>query len=656
MMASKRNDERARGFARVSLLFGFLLVAVGIVASCSNASESSLLAEESLALVACGGTFSTGGSAGTCPGDTCTRFCSSRSGCFPIKDSVEPPGTGCEDVQQDRGRCGSVDANNDGTPDYTECCVDGCLDREYCREFQDQNDDRCGSAGEECKSCGECSICGSGSCLPAGGAECSGGICVGYLCCTGCISGQQCIINSPTQCGRNGGACMNCDDNRFCTLDTCSNGSCQHTNQAGPCNDGDECTVNDTCSGSSCTGSAKNCNDNNVCTSDGCNPSTGCTSTPIAGTCNDGNACTTGDSCSNGNCVGSAVNCNDGNPCTDDTCSPTTGCVHTSKAEGAVCDDGSPCSTGDRCHDDDGMAGTPRVCEPTGGPNCEDGNPCTSDTANCTVNPPTCPHGAINNGSPCSTGTLCFVGQTCQSGACAGGTAVNCDDANPCTTDACDAMTGCTHTPANQGGTCVDGNPCTSGDVCNAGVCAGTAVPCVALDECHQVGTCDDMSGTCSDPRKPDGAPCGTSGECMGGRCEGDGVVDPTGGTGGGGPGGGGPGGSNGTAGEDTGGTTNGGTSNNGGSSTGGNGTAGEGTSGTAGNGDGGTGNGNGGSGNASGTSNAGDGDEPAPLFERDPGGCACRVPAPGAGRHGYAALALALTLSFVTRRRRRAA
>jgi MYXO-CTERM domain-containing protein len=263
--------------------------------------------------------------------------------------------------------------------------------------------------------------------------------------------------------------------------------------------------------------------------------------------------------------------------------------------------------------------------------------------------PPSCPHTPINNGSPCSTGSLCFVGQTCSGGTCQGGTAINCDDANPCTLDGCVATTGCTHTPTNQGVMCVAG-PCSTGAVCDDGECSGTPVTCVALNGCHLVGTCDDVTGNCSNPLKPDGTSCGTSGECMAGECEGDGVVDPTGGTGGGGPGGGGPGGNNGTAGEESGGTSNGGSGGTG------NGTAGEGTSGAAGNGDGGTGNGNGGSGNASGTSNAGEGDEPAPLFERDPGGCACRVPAPGSGRDGYAALALAAALSFVTRRRRRAA
>ena len=200
---------------------------------------------------------------------------------------------------------------------------------------------------------------------------------------------------------------------------------------------------------------------------------------------------------------------------------------------------------------------------------------------------------------------------------CGGGTQINCNDDNPCTADACDPETGCTHTPGNDGGTCNDGNPCTTEDACSDGDCVGEPVECVAIDDCHDVGTCDADTGTCDDPRLPNGTECGRTGTCQSGRCEGDGVVEPTGGTG---PGtaGGGPGGS------DTGGTS---------------GSAGDSS---------------GGSGNASGSSSGGEGDD-SPLLKREPGGCACRVPtAPSTGNYG--ALAAATALAFAFRRRRRAA
>jgi len=287
-----------------------------------------------------------------------------------------------------------------------------------------------------------------------------------------------------------------------------------------------------------------------------------------------------------------------------------------------MCAPDTACSSGFKCTDHDMNPDTPRVCRPSAGRDCEDGNPCTSDTPDCTTMPYSCPHTPLTGS--CGTGDLCRVGQTCQGGTCGGGTMINCNDDNPCTADGCDLTTGCTHTPGNAGGTCNDGNPCTTEDACTNGECVGEPVECVAIDDCHDVGSCDADTGSCDDPRKPNGAECGRTGTCQSGRCEGDGVVDPTGGTG---PGtaGGGPGGN------DTGGT---------------------GTSGSAGEGTGDTG-GSGGSGNSSGSSNGGDFND-TPLLKREPGGCACRVPtAPASGDYG--ALAAATALAFTLRRRRRA-
>src|SRR5262249_40500533 len=81
--------------------------------------------------------------------------------------------------------------------------------------------------------------------------------------------------------------------------------------------------------------------------------------------------------------------------------------------------------------------------------------------------------------------------ETCRSGACVAGTPLNCDDANPCTADACNPMAGCQHTPAANGTACGAGNACTLGDTCQAGVCAGgAAVNCDDGDACT-TDTCD---------------------------------------------------------------------------------------------------------------------------------------------------------------------
>ncbi len=54
-------------------------------------------------------------------------------------------------------------------------------------------------------------------------------------------------------------------------------------------------------------------------------------------------------------------------------------------------------------------------------------------------------------------------------------TAADCDDANSCTTDACDDTSGhCSYTTLAAGTACDDANSCTTGDVCNAGgTCQG---------------------------------------------------------------------------------------------------------------------------------------------------------------------------------------
>jgi hypothetical protein len=64
----------------------------------------------------------------------------------------------------------------------------------------------------------------------------------------------------------------------------------------------------------------------------------------------------------------------------------------------------------------------------------------------------------------------------------------NCDDANPCTLDTCDKVTGaCSHGPTD--GSCDDNNSCTTGDTCTGGTCAGVAITCASTQTCV-AGTC----------------------------------------------------------------------------------------------------------------------------------------------------------------------
>jgi MYXO-CTERM domain-containing protein len=255
-----------------------------------------------------------------------------------------------------------------------------------------------------------------------------------------------------------------CDDGNPCTDDTCTNGACVHTNNAAPCSTGNPCTAGDTCMGGTCMpGTGMLCAPPDACHLPGtCNPTNGtCTymNKPDDTSCNDMNACTQMDTCLAGTCVGT-------NP--------------------------MMCAPPDSCH----MQGT---CDPKTG----------------MCNNPTKP-----DGSPCEDGNACTKNDTCTAGVCQPGTMTTCKAMDAChDVGMCDTMTGmCSNPPKKDGASCDDGDPCTQSDVCTAGACAGTAVVCAPMDECHAAGLCD-MGGTCSNPGKPDGTPC-TGGTCLSGVCK----------------------------------------------------------------------------------------------------------------------------------------
>lgn len=151
---------------------------------------------------------------------------------------------------------------------------------------------------------------------------------------------------------------------------------------------------------------------------------------------------------------------------------------------------------------------------------CDDGNACTQDScvdAKCT-------HASAVSGSTCDDGLACTENDTCQDGSCAGSPVVcraldECHDAG-----SCDESTGLCSAPAKpDGSACNDGDACTRSDSCQSGSCTGSApVLCAALDACHVAGSCDPASGECSNPPAPDGAPCDDGDECsIGDACRG---------------------------------------------------------------------------------------------------------------------------------------
>src|SRR5262249_232282 len=150
------------------------------------------------------------------------------------------------------------------------------------------------------------------------------------------------------------------------------------------------------------------------------------------------------ETCLNGVCTaGTGPNCNDGNPCTVDSCDPVNGCQHANAPNGTSCADGTVCNGSETCQSGVCTAGTAL--------NCNDNNPCT--IASCDpVNGAQPAAGPTGTSSP--DGTVCNGMETCQSGACTAGTALNCNDNNPCTTDSCDPVLGCRNTPVTNGTSC----------------------------------------------------------------------------------------------------------------------------------------------------------------------------------------------------------
>ncbi|MFO0617068.1 MAG: MYXO-CTERM sorting domain-containing protein [Polyangiaceae bacterium] len=177
---------------------------------------------------------------------------------------------------------------------------------------------------------------------------------------------------------------------------------------------------------------------------------------------------------------------------------------------GMACNDNDPCTTNDVCGVS-GCAGTPVVCMASDP--CHDAGTCDPSSGVCS-NPP------VMDGKTCDDNDLCTKGDVCTAGSCAGA-AVTCTPLDDChVAGACDPMTGaCSDPPAVDGTTCDDQDPCTMADSCQAGQCAATAVACPPpANECLEAGVCGALDGMCTYAEKADGTPC-AGGTCKVGVC-----------------------------------------------------------------------------------------------------------------------------------------
>ncbi len=258
-------------------------------------------------------------------------------------------------------------------------------------------------------------------------------------------------------------------------------------------------------------------------------------------TCDDRDPCNGRERCELGVCVSPGTpECDDGVPCTadgcedgvcvyapmtslcalGDTCDPVLGCSGRECDDASDCDDGMLCNGRESCE-----AGQ---CQTLAPPMCDDGVACTADRCDETAGG--CVHEPRNGA--CDDGLYCNGAETCSASGCAAGTAPACDDANACTTDACDeTVLTCTHAGRDADGDghfdracaplagaddCDDGNPSVRPGVPD--LCAGTDDDCDGTVDDDCIGACDQ---TCASTtvRSPGGrwsVPFGASSTTMG--------------------------------------------------------------------------------------------------------------------------------------------
>jgi hypothetical protein len=369
--------------------------------------------------------------------------------------------------------------------------------------------------------------CGLGSC----GNKCADGACVlataadyddGNPCTKDFCDQGATVVHQPIT-----DLTLPCDDGDACTKnDFCVEGKCGGTLDS--CNDGKPCTIDLCEAASGCVYKADNslCQGDNPCLQLACDLAVGCTATGVnpGENCDDGDKCTTGDVCSkDGACAGpnnscaceKSADCDQTNLCLPRVCALNNKVCIVDTAKAIVCDNNGDGFCGKNvCAADSGQCGIVAnneskqcddndvctsksacksgACVGDVDKACDDNNPCTNDACDALVG---CIHSP--GGSVCDDKNLCTDSDACQLGGCVG-VKKSCDDGVACSLDDCAEATGkCVNTP--KGGDCDDANPCTS-DACD-------------LDNTKGCKNTPDDAGKCDD-----GDECTTTG-CTGGQC-----------------------------------------------------------------------------------------------------------------------------------------
>jgi cysteine-rich repeat protein len=263
-----------------------------------------------------------------------------------------------------------------------------------------------------------------------------------------------------------------CDDGNTDPGDCCS-ATCQHESAATVCRaSAGVCDIEETCDGAGtcpddsfadagtlcrsgsgdlcdpdeqCTGSGPSC-PSDVLSSAGtvCNPGSGDLCDPdevCSGTA--GQACPADSFASAGTlCRGSAGVCDVAELCTGVADAPCPG------------DAFQPATT--ECREAAGVCDAPDYCDGASAPCTADAkltSECRAATGICDVaevcdgEADDCPTDSVLDGVPCPDADLCNGDEMCEAGTCVAGAPLVCDDADACTTDSCDAVSGCVNDP-----------------------------------------------------------------------------------------------------------------------------------------------------------------------------------------------------------------
>ncbi len=296
-----------------------------------------------------------------------------------------------------------------------------------------------------------------------------GTVCGGDACNTAVCQGGKCTTTAVV--------CP--DDGNVCTDVSCVAGTgCVPTNNTAACmtTDGEP----GTCAGGFCVCTPQS--NTQTCTSQGrvCGPATNNCGGPVAscGACAANETCTQAGTCACPNVSCGAACCPPNQICIGGACAVRAGVGLACDTSGDNdCQEGLTCCGGfcrDTLTDENNCGG----CADADGDVCQAGDPNLCQGAGvCTTG--VCGFTPLSDGAACDDGLFCTTGDTCQAGACAGGTptcdpnaCLTCDEtANTCTS-ACTANQTCTQGMCTCPNVTCNGACCAPGQVCGGSVCA----------------------------------------------------------------------------------------------------------------------------------------------------------------------------------------